>query len=410
MKSINQTNIQTGSDRNTLARFAQLAIAGAAFAMLAACGGGGGGGSSNTSSANTSTPTGGVNLQVVSFGDSLSDVGTYAPVITASFGGGRFTTNPGEVWTQKVAEYYGGTLSAAYLGGFGQPLAASTGLGYAQGGARVQDPVGEGHAPVGTANADYSAATTVPVTQQLQNYLAAHGSFNANQLVLINGGANDIFELESTIQAAVTADVAVGMDPATAIQKEATASLGPVAQTFAGVIQQIVAAGASHVVVSNVPDIGQTPLGVTGGSSAQQLLTALSSVYNAALTQAIQGLGLPASKVIQIDAFSWQDGINASYQTNGFTVSNTGTACNLQSMAANATAYGTQNPSVLNGLTAAQYGASFASALFCSPQTYTVAGADQTYMFADNVHPSTHLHALFAQYVEQQVAKSGLGK
>jgi phospholipase/lecithinase/hemolysin len=164
MKSINQTNIQTGSDRNTLARFAQLAIAGAAFAMLAACGGGGGGGSSNTSSANTSTPTGGVNLQVVSFGDSLSDVGTYAPVITASFGGGRFTTNPGEVWTQKVAEYYGGTLSAAYLGGFGQPLAASTGLGYAQGGARVQDPVGEGHAPVGTANADYSAATTVPVT------------------------------------------------------------------------------------------------------------------------------------------------------------------------------------------------------------------------------------------------------
>lgn len=410
MKSINQTNMQTGSDRNKLARFAQLAIAGTAFAMLAACGGGGGGGSSNTSSANTSTPAGGVNLQVVSFGDSLSDVGTYAPVITASFGGGRFTTNPGEVWTQKIAEYYGGTLSAAYLGGFGQPLAASTGLGYAQGGARVQDPVGEGHAPAGTANADYSAATTVPVTQQLQNYVAAHGSFNANQLVLINGGANDIFELESTIQAAVTTDVAGGMDPATAIQKEATASLGPVAQTFAGVIQQIVAAGATHVVVSNVPDIGQTPLGVTSGSSAQQLLTALATVYNAALAQAIQGLGLPASKVIQIDAFSWQDGITASYQTNGFTVSNTGTACNLQSMAANATAYGTQNPSVLNGLTPAQYGASFASALFCSPQTYTVAGADQTYMFADNVHPSTHLHALFAQYVEQQVAKSGLGK
>jgi phospholipase/lecithinase/hemolysin len=410
MKSINQTNMQTGSDRNTLARFAQLAIAGTAFAMLAACGGGGGGGSSNTSSANTSTPAGGVNLQVVSFGDSLSDVGTYAPVITASFGGGRFTTNPGEVWTQKIAEYYGGTLSAAYLGGFGQPLAASTGLGYAQGGARVQDPVGEGHAPAGTANADYSAATTVPVTQQLQNYVAAHGSFNANQLVLINGGANDIFELESTIQAAVTTDVAGGMDPATAIQKEATASLGPVALTFAGVIQQIVAAGATHVVVSNVPDIGQTPLGVTSGSSAQQLLTALATVYNAALAQAIQGLGLPASKVIQIDAFSWQDGITASYQTNGFTVSNTGTACNLQSMAANATAYGTQNPSVLNGLTPAQYGASFASALFCSPQTYTVAGSDQTYMFADNVHPSTHLHALFAQYVEQQVAKSGLGK
>jgi phospholipase/lecithinase/hemolysin len=62
------------------------------------------------------------------------------------------------------------------------------------------------------------------------------------------------------------------------------------------------------------------------------------------------------------------------------------------------------------GMTAEQYGAQFASSLFCSPQTYTVANADQTYMFADTVHPSTHMHALFAQYVEQTIAKSGLGK
>ncbi|VVD30916.1 SGNH/GDSL hydrolase family protein [Paraburkholderia dioscoreae] len=411
MKSTNQINTKAGSDRSPLTRFAQLAIASAAFAMLAACGGGGGGGgSSSTGSNNAATSPGGINLQVVSFGDSLSDVGTYAPVITASFGGGRFTTNPGEVWTQKVAEYYGGSLTAAYLGGFGQPLAPSTGFGYAQGGSRVQDPDGEGHAPAGVANAAYAQATTVPVTQQVQNYLSAHGSFNSNQLVLINGGANDIFELEPSIQAAIAADVAGGMDPAVALQKEATASLGPVAQTFAGVVKQIVASGATHVVVSNVPDIGQTPLGVTSGAAAQQLLTGLATVYNAALAQSLQALGLSGSQVIQIDAFGWQDGITTDYQTNGFTVSNTGTACNLQSMAANATAYGTQHPEVLNGLTAAQYGASLASSLFCSPQTYTVAGADQTYMFADNVHPSTHLHALFAQYVQQQIAKTGLGK
>jgi phospholipase/lecithinase/hemolysin len=39
-----------------------------------------------------------------------------------------------------------------------------------------------------------------------------------------------------------------------------------------------------------------------------------------------------------------------------------------------------------------------------------VAGADQTYMFADTVHPTTHLYALFAQNVQQQIAATGLGK
>jgi len=79
-------------------------------------------------------------------------------------------------------------------------------------------------------------------------------------------------------------------------------------------------------------------------------------------------------------------------------------------MAANATKYATANPAVLNGLTPAEYGSQFASSLFCSPATYTVAGADQTYVFADTVHPSTHSHALFAQFVEQQIAATGLGK
>jgi len=44
-----------------------------------------------------------------------------------------------------------------------------------------------------------------------------------------------------------------------------------------------------------------------------------------------------------------------------------------------------------------------------SPATYVTANADQTYMFADDLHPTTRLHALFAQFVEQQIASSGLG-
>ncbi|MFP3565578.1 SGNH/GDSL hydrolase family protein [Paraburkholderia sp. SIMBA_030] len=412
---------QTTSKKRHFTRVTQVAMASAAFALLAACGG------SDNSSSSSSTPAGGVKLQVVSFGDSLSDVGTYAPVIQASFGGGRFTTNPGEVWTQKVAEYYGDTLTAAYVGGFGKPLVATGGYGYAQGGSDVVNVQGEGWAP------NSMAATTVPVVTQVANYLSAHTSFNSNQLVLVNGGANDIFQFSTTanltalgaaLQTQYPLLVQAGKLPnsqagqvefiAGYLQQLANPQIATAATQLAAQIQAIVNSGAIHVVVSTVPDIGNTPQGVAANAAspgAAQLLTGITAAYNALLVQNLTTLGLVGTgKVIVVDAFTWIDQQLPNYQALGFTVSNTGTACNLASMEANATAYATANPSATNGLTPAQYGAQFGSSLFCSPQTYTVAGADQTYMFADLVHPSSHLHALFAQFVEQKIAATGLGK
>lgn len=405
-----------GMKQRGMLRMTQVAIASAAFTLLAACGGG----SSNNSST-SSTPAGGVNLQVVSFGDSLSDVGTYSPVISADFGGGRFTTNPGEIWTQKVAEYYGGTLTPAYEGGFGQALVSTGGYGYAQGGSDVVNPEGEGWAP------DNLAATTVPVVTQVSNYLAAHQSFNANQLVLINGGANDIFQYATTanltalgtalteaVQTAQVPDTQAGQVEFIAGYLQSTNSqVAQAAVALATQIQTIVNSGAKHVVLMTIPDIGQTPLGVAANAQAAgsaALLTGITAAYNATLETALAPL-IKSGTVIVADAFTWLDTVALpNYQAEGFTVSNTGTACNLTEMAANATAYATANPAVTNGLTPAEYGAQFASSLFCSPQTYTVAGADQTYMFADTVHPTTHTHALFAQYVEQTIAATGLGK
>ncbi|MEW9582146.1 SGNH/GDSL hydrolase family protein [Paraburkholderia sp. DGU8] len=414
---------QTTPKKRQFIRVTQIALASAAFALLAACGGG----SDNNNNA-SATPAGGVKLQVVSFGDSLSDVGTYAPVIQASFGGGRFTTNPGEVWTQKVAEYYGGTLTPAYVGGFGQPLAAAGGYGYAQGGSDVVNAQGKGWAP------NNMAATTVPVVTQVANYLSAHTSFNANQLVLVNGGANDIFQFAETsanltalgaaLQTQYPLLVQAGKLPNSQagqvafivgyLQQLANPQIAQAATQLAAQVQTIVKSGASHVVVSTVPDIGNTPLGVaanaaTPGSAA--LLTGISAAFNYLLVQNLTALGLVGTgKVIVADAFTWLDQQLPNYQALGFTVSNTGTACNLTSMQSNATAYAKANPGATNGLTPEQYGAQFGSSLFCSPQTYTVAGADQSYMFADMVHPSTHAHALLAQFVEQQIAATGLGK
>jgi len=40
--------------------------------------------------------------QMVVFGDSLSDVGTYQVGFIAQVGGGKFTTNPGPVWAETL--------------------------------------------------------------------------------------------------------------------------------------------------------------------------------------------------------------------------------------------------------------------------------------------------------------------
>jgi phospholipase/lecithinase/hemolysin len=123
---------------------------------------------------------------------------------------------------------------------------------------------------------------------------------------------------------------------------------------------------------------------------------------------------------VLVDTFSWLDSSIANASSLGFSVTNTGTACNLTLMQQNATNYALAHPSVLGlpsgtsqtviNAAAAVYGAQFSSSLFCSPQTLTTADAPTTYMFADLVHPTTALHAQFATYVETQLAAAGIGK
>ena len=303
-----------------------------------------------------SYPAGGINLQVVSFGDSLSDVGTYAPIASA-VGGGRFTTNPGQVWTQNVAQYYGDTLTAAYTIDLTHELKAQGGFGYAEGGATVATPANQNDFLT-----DVIGNIEMPVNQQVSSYLSAHTSFNSNQLVLVWAGANDVLR--------------AGTPPA------ATTTVQTAATTLAQLVGQIVQNGATHVVVVNLPNIGLSPEGLASSDGGANF-TQLSELFNSTLTSTLQTNGLQ-SKVIQIDAYTWLNGIIANFQANGFSVSNTGQACDPK-----------KTPDD--------------TSLLCSPATYVSANADQTYMFADDLHPTTHLHSLFAQFVEQQIAASGLG-
>jgi GDSL-like Lipase/Acylhydrolase len=195
-------------------------------------------------------------FQVVAFGDSLLDAGTYEPFAKVAFHGGRFTTNPGLNFTHDIARHFGDALTPAFVGGFGQPLSPAGGLNYAQGGSRVTMQPGIGHAPPGDSNADFAAATTVPVRDQVKAYLSAHHVFTPYQLVLINGGANDIlFQLEAA--------QAVGTPQAKIAALEAIVQS---AIDLSAIVASVVEKGATHVLVMNLPDVGYKRAGRQIGS------------------------------------------------------------------------------------------------------------------------------------------------
>jgi phospholipase/lecithinase/hemolysin len=142
-----------------------------------------------------------------------------------------------------------------------------------------------------------------------------------------------------------------------------------------------------------MPDLGAAPLGASSPDHGQAF-TQISQLFNSTLEGALQERDI-LDKVALLDVFKFIDGIIADFQANGFTISNTGTACNLPSQIAKATALHLNNP------------AQFGESLFCSPETFISNGADQTFMFADTVHPTTHLGSLFAQFVEQELEARG---
>ena len=173
-------------------------------AVLTACGG-------NGSSGGDQTPKNKFSAQV-SFGDSLSDVGTYNVGTVKALGGGKFgingnntTINPtltGANWTELMAAQLGlPAPCAAVTGldgnaaqGFAVATVAHSGcFGYAEGGSRVTNPVGMGNKLTGAVDGAVGALT-IPVATQIQTHLAVSGGkFSGTELVLIMAGANDVF-------------------------------------------------------------------------------------------------------------------------------------------------------------------------------------------------------------------------
>lgn len=337
---------------------------------------------------------------VVVFGDSLSDAGNIslatAPSIQPPL---EFTTNPGAVAVQNVASGLGYSLSASLAGG----------TDYAWGGAGINN------------NSPGTPAAVPTITSQVNAYLAT-SSVNPRALYTMWGGANDIFNAATSVAAGATAQQLIAQTLAAEASQAVTAGLIPnnpvaiaafeaqitptvtaqvnaqvaaaagvsslqtaaqaqttivaAAQQEVKLIGQLQAAGAKNIVVFNLPNIGLTPEALEQGASAASSLTTLSVIYNSQLNAGVGQLG---KGIIPVNAFALLGQVVANPGAYGFTNVTT-PACGVGS-----------------------------SSVQCGPQgaglPYSYApGANQTYLFADGVHPTTAADVMLSQVVLSELA------
>nr|HET7859858.1 SGNH/GDSL hydrolase family protein [Caldimonas sp.] len=385
--------------------------------LVAACGGGDPDVPGSGAPAGAPTEKGAFTA-VVSFGDSLSDVGTYAPATslagngTAPFFGGKFTTNEtsngvpdanalGKVWVEDVAADLGILVTPAEVGFAGtsvkcpaaaNPAIASTCTAYGQGGSRVTDPNGIGHD---------TGALTVPVVTQIANHLARFGSFKASDLIFVYAGSNDVFTQFGTFAAAAAqiqaqaAGGAISADEANrqlfAAQNTALAAMKQAAQELATDIRtQILANGGKYVAVMTLSDIADTPFGNSLPADARSVLTALSQNFNVWLRD-----GLAGQPVQIIDTFALFKDAYQNPAAFGF-VNNTTPACDAAKIQAITSGQVTDGSSL------------FCNATPGAPYNGLTAGADvNTWQFADSVHPTTGGHKVIAAAFEAQLHAFG---
>ena len=261
-----------------------------------------------------------------------------------------------------------------------------------QGGSRVTDPNGIGHA---------SGALTVPVVTQIANHLARFGSFKSSDLIFVYAGSNDVFTqfgTFTTTAAQVQADLAAGTITADqanlqlfAAQQAAEAAMKVAAQELVADIKtQILANGGTYVAVMTLSDIADTPFGNSLPAEVRPVLTDLSQVFNLWLRD-----GLTGQPVQIIDTFAlFKDG----YQNPGKfgIVNNTTPACDATKI------------SVITGGADTDGSSLFCNATPGAPYNGLVAGADvNTWQFADSVHPTTGGHKIISDVFTAQLKSFG---
>lgn len=368
----------------------------AAAAVLAGCGGGGG----------TEPPRASISRVTVA-GDSLADVGTFGfkfTVQNAADPAGGFPIFP-----QIVASDFGVatqcnffSISPATLTLTGTHAGCTN---FAVGGAEILP-------------ASPNAPGSVPF--QLATALQANGgAYTANDLVIVDGGANDVAEAVGNFIAAAKGNSAPLLAMLARELDSATISAGLAqpngAATLIGLYMQKLAdtyyaaikvntldKGATHVAVLNVPDIIITPkvqqllAGVTASSGAtvaaqiQAAMVQWMGAFNTELAAKVNG----DARIALVDFYS--DSLDQATNPATYGLTNVTTpACPVTGVDSG------------TGLPTYTFPTCTSAALDAAPPAGLSAGWWQTYGFSDSFHPTPFGHRLLAASVARAIARAG---
>jgi outer membrane lipase/esterase len=419
--------------------------------------------------------------QQVTFGDSLSDVGSYAVGGVAVQGGGQYTIN-GDATT--VSPELSGknytTLVAAQLG-LPAPCAAQTGLlgttstnpalnfsvpvsmnancyNYAQGGARVTNPVGPGNRALDKAGATVSLGlTTVPVVTQIANHLAkSGGKFSGSELVIVMAGGNDVLEQLGELSAGATAEggrvliqtLVQQLAPKTANPATGAGAIQAAAVAEAGkgsgadlIIKAAITAAAQQGNTDILVPANQAALVATVSAAATKAGTDYSAAHSADLVKALGTAGAELAALVKAQII----GKGANYVVvNNLPDVSIAPSVLVQSADTQklvATMVATFNAQLKAGLgddakilyvdlatvshdqavNPAPYGLTvtdkaacdlsatknpLGTSLVCNKNNL-ISGDVSHYMFADGVHPTPFEYALIARYILLQMSGKG---
>jgi phospholipase/lecithinase/hemolysin len=346
--------------------------------------------------------------RVVVAGDSLADVGTFGFKFTV-----QDATNPKgfPVWNEIVGKTFGLSSQCnfyAFTGTtFVQNTAAANCLNFAIGGGRVKNLASQG-GDAGPQSVPLQLATAATV---------AGGQWAAGDLILVDGGGNDVADLVGAYlggasnPAAYQAFLAQQLDGATlaALLPQtnggalaAGAYMSKLADTYYAAIKaSTLDKGAKRVAVLNAPDITLTPrfkmvlMGVAG-SAGQAAATGLQAAirgwiqaFNARLAVNVGA----DSRVALVDFyadFSDEVANPASYSLT-----------NAADAACPVTGVGSDSLPVYSFPTCTS------AALDAAPPTGKTAGWWKTYAFSDGFHPTPYGHQLLAASVNRAIARAG---
>ncbi|MDI9334584.1 MAG: SGNH/GDSL hydrolase family protein [Cytophagales bacterium] len=286
-----------------------------------------------------------VPTRVVIFGDALSDT-------TAS---AQYTVNTSPYdasvlnnWARQVAASYG----------------VSTIVSYAKGNARITNPTGA----AGTA--------VMSITAQTAKFLSDGYSYQEGDLVIINAGFSDVI--------------------AEALSTSSTANAAAAGTAFANLVRSLVAAGAKHVLVSNMYDLSITPAAIATPVLAPNLALknntrgAFTVAFNDALKSNLGSASLTyiGDNVYVVDAEFYMNQVYNLPNTYLFTDAVT-VACNSPDAGAGI------------GLGIGQI-----NSRLCTASTLNAAATSTTYsslpydnyVFADAIYPTPAFHRAFGSF------------